>query len=405
MKRWILFFIILLFCTFFTFGLSQDKNNQSKTVIRFSSWGSKSETDILKTFISDFENENPDIKIDFIHIPQNYYQKLQLLFASGLEPDVIFINNQYIQMYINAGLLENLSNYFDNLDNEFYKEALDCFRFNEKIFAIPRDISTLVIYYNKDIFKKLNIKMPEKINNIFELRELSKKVTTKNNFGINYEENPLFWVYYLASNGGGIISDDLKEIIINNEKSIQALNLYADMINKDHTIPSKADMGSMTSAQMFINGKLAMYLSGRWMTPKFRQVINFDWDVVNFPSPNKVYIDSSGFAISKNSKHKNEAVKLIKYFSTAKAHSKFSQEGLIIPANINADIQNNNQRPKNYSIYKTMLNNVKPTPVNENYSTIIDIVKEKTENIFNGNKRAEEVFDEKTIMQLKLHNN
>ena len=139
-------------------------------------------------------------------------------------------------MYINAGLLEDLTTYFQEIESDFYKESLECFKKGDRLYAVPRDISNLVIYYNKEIFQRNKIKMPLKIKNIFELRELAKKVTTKDNFGINYEDNPLFWLYYLASNGGGIISDNLKDIIVNKPQSIEALNLYSDMINKDNLI-------------------------------------------------------------------------------------------------------------------------------------------------------------------------
>jgi multiple sugar transport system substrate-binding protein len=53
--------------------------------------------------LNDFETKNPDLKVEFIHVPQNYFQKLHLLFASNLAPDVIFINNLYSPIYIKAG--------------------------------------------------------------------------------------------------------------------------------------------------------------------------------------------------------------------------------------------------------------------------------------------------------------
>ena len=401
MKNKIIYTVIVLFCLLLLFIINNNGQFSDKTVIKFSSWGSKSECDIIKSVIEKFEEKNPSIKVDFIHIPQNYFQKLQLLFASGLEPDVIFINNQNIQMYINAGLLEDLTSYFSEIESDFYKEALECFKKDDRLYAVPRDISNLVIYYNKEIFQRNKIKMPLNIKNIFELRKLAKKVTTKDNFGINYEDNPIFWLYYLASNGGGIISDDLSKIIVNNKKSIEAFNLYSDMINKDNSMPTKAQMGSMTSAQMFINGKLAMYLSGRWMTPKFRETINFDWDVIKFPAPNKIYIDASGWAVAKKSKHKKEAVQLISFLSNAESESEFAKEGLIVPANKKAVFQEKNLKPANYMIFKTMLNNAKPTPVNENYAVMTDLIKEKTENIFNGTKSVQEVFDKETIIKME----
>ena len=48
-------------------GLMQSSYN-GRTVIQFASWGSKSEIDILKPLLAEFELENPDIKVDFMHI-------------------------------------------------------------------------------------------------------------------------------------------------------------------------------------------------------------------------------------------------------------------------------------------------------------------------------------------------
>ncbi len=407
MKKIVIFFIAIFTCFCFTFNLFfLDKDIEKKQVLNFSSWGSKSETDVINKVIKDFENKNPDIKINFIHIPQNYFQKIHLLFASNLEPDVVFINNQNIQMYIKANLLEDLSIYFENPQDIFFKESLDCFKNKDKLYAIPRDISNLVIYYNKDLLNKSGVKLPNKIKDIYELKSIAKKLTTKDYFGINYEEDPLFWLYYPASAGGGVISDDKKRIILNNINSLNAINLYSDMINKDHSVPSKSQIGSMTTAQMFINGKIAMYLGGRWMVPKFRESIAFDWDIIEFPASEegKVYIDASGWAVSKNSKNKKAAIELIKYLSSENTINEFTKSGLIIPARKDSAYSKfflDNKKPHNSKAFLNMLNYSKPTPVNENYSSIDDILKEKSQIIFNSGKKAEEVYDNKTIKKLE----
>ena len=98
--------------------------------------------------IADFEKENPDIKVDFMHIPQNYFQKIHLLFASNTAPDVIFMNNQYLPIYANAGVLEDLTNDFDF--SKFYPQTVKALSWKGKIYAVPRDVSNLVIFYNKD---------------------------------------------------------------------------------------------------------------------------------------------------------------------------------------------------------------------------------------------------------------
>ncbi len=39
----------------------------------------------------------------------------------------------------------------------------------------------------------------------------------------------------------------------------------------------------MGTGDLFINGNVAMFLSGIWKTPTFRQAKNFKWDVVMLP--------------------------------------------------------------------------------------------------------------------------
>lgn len=396
MKKLLLYLLIIVFVLFFSFVKKTE--DETKTVIRFSSWGSQTETAILKKVIEEYERENTNIKIDFIHIPQNYFQKIQLLFASGLEPDVVFLNNKNIQMYINANLLEDVSSIINK--DSFYDEALECFSKNGKIYAVPRDISNLVIFYNKSILKN-----KPKFDDFSEFISFLKTLKSDKYYAINYEEDSLFWSYYLASNGGGLLSDDKKSLLINSNETIDAIKIYSDLINKYNVVPNKAQVGSKTSAQMFINGELAMYLGGRWMVPKFREVITFDWDILMFPANmnKKLYIDASGWALTKKAKNKKEALEFIEYLSSDKIIGELAQTGLIIPAKryVAEEIIGKEQIPLYSKIFIKMLDNTKPTPVNENYSTINDIITQNVISILSGESTFEDVFDKKTITKLE----
>lgn len=202
-----------------------------------------------------------------------------------------------------------------------------------KVYAIPRDISNLVIFYNKDIFDKNNVPYPKQNWTFKEFLQTGQKLThTPDVFGISFEEEPLFFLPYLTSEGGGF-----EENKFNSETSKQALAFYSDLRNKYHIAPRKEEAASATMAQMFLQGKLAMHLSGRWLVPKYRQEAKFDWDITEFPHGKKgsiVPLDSSGWAIAKSSKHKQEAIKLIQYLSSSESSIEFTKSGLIVPARI-----------------------------------------------------------------------
>lgn len=352
----------------------------TRTVIEFASWGSKSEIDILKPILSDFEKENPEIKIDFMHIPQNYFQKIHLLFASNTAPDVIFINNLYLPIYANANLLEELT----VNQNDFYPQALEALSWNGKLYAIPRDVSNLVVFYNKDLFDRKNITYPTSEWNFDDFLKTAQKLTDKNTFGVSFEEDPLFYLPYLMSNGGGILPSEIEK-----KGSQYGLNFYADLRKKYHVAPLKSESASATMAQMFLQQKLGMYISGRWMVPKLREEADFDWDVTQFPKGTNgsiVQLDASGWAIAKSSKHKEEAQKLVNYLASPPNSEKFATSGLIVPARKDASRSKyflDGQKPVHSKIFLDIIETSKPTPVTVDYREITDKLKKSMETKFN----------------------
>ena len=374
----------------FIFGMFSQIPQQG--CVTFSSWGSDSEISILKPMLAEFEKENPDIKINFMHIPQNYFQKIHLLFSSKTSPDVIFLNNLYLPIYANAGVLEDLTPHCDELECEkFYPQALDSLTFNGKIYGIPRDISNMIIFYNKDLFAKYNIPFPKDNWTMTDFLLTAKNLTHQPKlFGISFEEKPLYYLPFMTSMGGWT-KEDTREYCSNNilDKKANKLGLetYASL-RKLHYAPRKEESASATMAQMFLQERLAMHISGRWLVPKYRQDAKFDWDVVQFPRGEKgsiVPLDSSGWAVSKDSKHKSEALKLIKFLSSEKNMQKFTESGLIVPARV--EVANSkiflNGKPNNSKAFLTTIETSVPTPVTTNYNEILDDMQIKNEYLFN----------------------
>ena len=360
------FLFILIFVLFFLTGCAKNNNIEQLT---FSSWGSVSEVKIIKKAITEFESENPNIKITFIHIPQNYFQKLQLLFASNTEPDVLFINNLYLPVY--AARLEDLTNIIDS--TQFYPQAVQSLTFNNKLLAIPRDISSLVLYINLD-----KGKLPDKSWTIEDMINLAAEYKEKGLFGISFEEKSLYLYPYLRYFGGEIL-DCKGKYVYNSEKSQKGVEFYKNLRTKFNVAPTKSEIGSSTLAQMFIEGKLGMYLSGRWMFPKISELAKFNWAVVNFPIGEKpLPCDASGWAISKNSKHKASALKFIKFMSDEKRSKYFTQTGLITPARINSSklLMNNNH---NEQVFVEVIEKSQHTFINKDYQKLTDKIEHSLE--------------------------
>lgn len=63
---------------------------------------------------------------------------------------------------------------------------------------------------------------------------MAQKMTDKTTFGVSFEEEPLFYLPYLMSNGGGFLPEELVK-----PESQQSLDFYADLRNKYHVAPKR----------------------------------------------------------------------------------------------------------------------------------------------------------------------
>ncbi len=319
------------------------RNNAEE--ITFSSWGSITEVQIINKIIDDFEKKNPEIKVNFMHIPQNYFQKIHLLFASSQAPDVIFINNLYLPVYSNK--LEDLSDKFDK--NNYYPESIQAMSIDYKLLAIPRDISNAVIFYNKNL-------VGHDINSNWNFKDFEKYIKQdygKGKFGISFERN-IYWAQpYILTLGFD-----------------EGIKFYKNLEGK--YAPSPSDVGSSTLAQMFLDEKLALYMSGRWMYPKISESAKFKFGIVTFPGTTAA--DASGWAISKESKHKEAALEFLNFLTSKKNIEYITRTGLITPARIDASKLLDNPKEK---VFLDAITKSKPQKINKNYRKETDQLNKK----------------------------
>jgi len=346
------FFAVLALGSFYGCGQSSDH----KVHIQLSTWGSAQEVAVLKTLLHEFETTNPQVRVDLLHIPDNYYQKLQLLIAGDLAPDVIFTNSISFPVYASQGVFMDLQPLLAKSTDpkafsapQFYPAALQAFTWKlpngRKIQgALPRDISDVAIFYNKDLFQRAGVAEPKANWTSDQFLDAAKKLTVDANndgdpeqFGFSfYSKPPLFWLPFVWSAGGDLFSPDMRHVALDSPAALQGLRFYADLRNEWHVAPKKAESGGVTMSQLFLQQKIAMMANGRWSVPVLREQAKFHWDVAPFPvgssGKSRVGIDASGYAISAKTGHPQEAMALVRFLLSQKAIAAVTESGLIVPA-------------------------------------------------------------------------
>ena len=133
------------------------------------SWSSAipAELAAYQSLVSAFGIAHPDIDVELIHIPSpsDYRLRLGADFAAGRPPDVSLINYRRYAALAARGVLEPVEPYLRASqvisERDFYPQAIDPFRWRGELMCLPQNISSLVVYVNRDLLAAAGVPLPE----------------------------------------------------------------------------------------------------------------------------------------------------------------------------------------------------------------------------------------------------
>lgn len=250
-----------------------------KTTISFLSWNNEQ---MMKPYVDKFEEENPDIKIDFSYSPPTpeYIQTLQTRLVGNQAPDVFIITSENKDDLITNGYVKDLT------DEPFMKDISqankDFVSRDGKVYGMSLSSWASGIVYNKDLLKQVGA--DEVPNTWDEFLDLCKKLKDK---GITpYLETvadglsripDAFQGAIFAKDGTDVtaLATESKQTPGANEKDAvkEWMKLYdQDLVTRDIVGISGDDMKTQ-----FVNGQVAMICTGPWDFGTFQEASGLNW--------------------------------------------------------------------------------------------------------------------------------
>ena len=250
---------------------------------------------VIAGLVGDFNKTHPDIQVTATYTG-NYdvtLQKIQASKLAGTLPDVAVTEISSVPVLAALGAAQPIDELIASsgdkklLDRFWPSMLLNC-TYAGKVYGVPFQRSTPVMYYNKDAFSEAGLDPERPPVTWDELISVAQKLTTREGerttrWGIELPLEAFNWFYYALTyaNGGETLSTDGTKVLWDEPKNIEALQFWHDLVNKYKVTPAYTPWND--GPQEFAAGKTAMVWHSTGSQAFMRQNVKFHWGLGRIP--------------------------------------------------------------------------------------------------------------------------
>lgn len=328
MKNKIIIIFSILFAVAAFLLLPNNKKSENEVVFWTLQLGTFDK--YINKVITDFEEQNPEIRIKWVDVPYSEGEKRTLAaLLTDNPPDLINLTPDFSAMAARKNTLFEIPKEVMNI---FPEDTLAAVSYNGKIFAIPFYLTSAVTYANSELMKKAGIETVPK--NYRDMYLLAEKIKSKTGCYVDMptvSENDTFWKI-LNKNQLDVMTD----LQSNNAKQIfeEYKNLY-----QNNLIPKESITQSHREAlEKYMSGQVVFLQAGA----NFLNIIKENAPLIYEKTiiseqltgkTGKYDFSLMNLIIPKKSKNSDAALKFALFLTNEANQLEFAKLTSVLPAN------------------------------------------------------------------------
>ncbi|MDG5786750.1 sugar ABC transporter substrate-binding protein [Evansella sp. AB-P1] len=330
---------------------NNDNNNNNDDAeledveLRYMWWGSQTRHDRILELIDLFEDENPNITINYEFLSfDDFSERLATQSAAGNAPDVFHIVDRWLPQYSQAGLLADLQPFIDsgaiNTDH-VDQSALNPGYIGDELVALNAGGNAFALVYDPAMFDEAGVDYPEPGYTWSEYVEMGRAVQEAldlpyavrmdaahdREFGINLRQQGQ-WLYNDDASSLGWEDDDL---------FLDYVNFWLDLVEEGVAPP--ADVMQATGNienYLIVHEEVPMQVIHSNQIVAVSAAANRDLELTILPSGENgesgQYIRASMFiAMNANTEHPDEVAKFLNFMTNSPEAHEIMQGDLGVP--------------------------------------------------------------------------
>lgn len=380
--------------------------------VSFSVFGDPEELAAYEGLVAAFEAKFPEIDIELRHVPgqNDYRQRLATEFAAGAPPDVFLLNYRRLAPFAADGGLEPLTSYLANSEviqeADFYPTTIVPFKWQGELWCIPQNVSSLVVYYNADLFAAAGVPLPtnEWTRDDFLAAALALTQDTDGDgvtdqYGVGVEASLFRLAPFVWQNGGEIVDDPANptRLTLDTPQARAAFQWLVDLQVVHHVAPDRLAESAEESESRFLNGRLAMFFNSRRGVPTYRTITSFTWDIAPLPLAEVPagILHSDGYCLAAAAENKEAAWTFIEFANSVEGQTLIAASGRTVPSLISVAESPaflDGQPPANSQVFLDTIPLLKAVPIMSTWVGIEETAGQEVERAFYGEATIDEAI-------------
>lgn len=289
-------------------------------------------SEYMNGVISEFEAQNPDIKIKWIDVPFSEGEKRTLASVlSDNPPDLINLNPDFSAALAQKGALAEINT---AETSQFNEGILNSLKYNGKLYSIPWYATSAVTIYNKKLMKKAGLEVPLTYEAARATAPLIREKTGAYIFLPNITENDTM---LKILNKYGVNSPET----IADKDSVQVFNYFKDLYAKDLIPKESITQTHREALEKYMSENIVLFQAGANFLNMIKENAPLTYkntDVAPQMTGKLGQNDFSlmNFIIPLKAKHKEEALKFALFLTNEENQLQLAKLTNVIAVNRNA---------------------------------------------------------------------
>ena len=323
----------------------------SRTSVSFLISGDPADEAAYQQVADRFMAANPDVRVDLLNIPGvgDFRRRLAADFAAGAPPDLFLINYRRYGPFVANGAIAPVAPLLAQSTRlraaEFHPQALAAFTWQDELQCLPQNISSPVIYYNRDLFTAAGLAAPANDWTWEDFLAAAQGLTRDldgdgvvEQYGLGIEPTLVRAAPFIWMNGGEIVDNPAApaRLALDRPETRAALAWFVALQTVHHVAPDAVAEAAESSLSRFLNGRLAMLVESRRVTPEFRLIDSFAWDVAPLPAGKQPasILHADAYCIAAASPHQAVAWRFVEFANTLEGQTLLAQSGRTVPSRL-----------------------------------------------------------------------